>query len=149
MRYICSGCDTTADGPEDGLPDGWYPQISKTLGAIPRCPACSVRNATRIATAAMSTEDIMSAGQDGQATDAVTTAAQNRLKSLISRVQNLREDALVIAADIKEVFDEAKGEGFDVKVMRKLITEMQKDTVQRQEEQALLELYASAVGFRL
>lgn len=149
MRFTCTGCDATAEGPEQGLPDGWYMQISKTMGSIPRCPDCSARNATRIATAALTTEEILSAGQDGVPTDAITTAAQNRLKSLISRIQNLRNDALDIAEDIKAVFDEAKGEGFDAKVMRKLVAEMQKDSVKRQEEQALLELYADAVGFRL
>lgn len=148
-QFTCSSCDTSDYGPADGLPDGWYPQIIEKIGTILRCPTCAERHATRIATSTMTTEEIMSAGQDGEQTDKVTAAAQGRLKSYMERLIRLREEALEVAEDMKEVMAEAKGEGFDNKVMRKLLTEMLKDSVKRQDEKALLELYASAVGFDL
>lgn len=73
-----------------------------------------------------------------------TTA--DRLKSFIMRVERLEEDKKGIADDIKEVLNEAKGEGFDVKVLRKVIALRKKDPEERAEEEELLELYLSAVG---
>jgi len=73
-----------------------------------------------------------------------TTA--DRLKSFIMRIERLEEDKKGIADDIKEVFSEAKGEGFDVKVLRKVIALRKKDPEERAEEEELLELYLSAIG---
>ena len=73
-----------------------------------------------------------------------TTA--DRLKSFIMRVERLEEDKKGIADDIKEVYNEAKGEGFDVKVLRKVIALRKKDPEERAEEEELLELYMSAIG---
>lgn len=78
-QFTCSSCDTMQCGPQNGLPEGWYPQIIERIGTVLRCPSCAERHATRIATSTMTTEQIMSAGQDGEETDAVTTAAQGRL----------------------------------------------------------------------
>lgn len=148
-RFTCDGCDLEATGPVDGLPLGWWTQTSGTLGTLFKCQTCAARSASRIATEHMTTEQIMSAGSDGAQVDEVTAAAQGRLKSYIDRLQRLREDALAVAGDMKDVFADAKGEGFDTKVMRRLLTEMSKDQQKRQEEQTLLELYASAIGFNL
>lgn len=73
-----------------------------------------------------------------------TTA--DRLRSFIQRVERLEEDKKGIADDIKEVFSEAKGEGFDVKVLRKVIALRKKDPEEVAEEEELLELYMSAIG---
>ncbi|MGI9507358.1 MAG: DUF2312 domain-containing protein [Geminicoccaceae bacterium] len=73
-----------------------------------------------------------------------TTA--DRLKNFIMRVERLEEDKKGIADDIKEVYSEAKGEGFDVKVLRKVIALRKKDPEERAEEEELLELYMSAIG---
>ena len=73
-----------------------------------------------------------------------TTA--DRLKSFIMRVERLEEDKQGIADDIKEVYSEAKGEGFDVKILRKVIALRKKDPEERAEEDELLELYMSAIG---
>ncbi len=81
--------------------------------------------------------------------DVITAAAQGRLKSFVERLERLDEDLDVIKSDKKEVFAEAKGEGFDVKTLRKLIAERKKDRVKAAEERALLELYASAIGMDL
>ncbi|MDH3659963.1 MAG: DUF2312 domain-containing protein [Alphaproteobacteria bacterium] len=73
-----------------------------------------------------------------------TTA--DRLKNFIMRVERLEEDKKGIADDIKEVYGEAKGEGFDVKILRKVIALRKKDPEERAEEDELLELYMSAIG---
>ena len=73
-----------------------------------------------------------------------TTA--DRLRSFIHRIERLEEDKKGLADDIKEVFAEAKGEGFDVKVLRRVIALRKKDPEERAEEEELLELYMSAIG---
>lgn len=78
--------------------------------------------------------------------DVLTAAAQGRLKSFIERIERLEEDKAAIAADLKEVYAEAKGEGFDTKVMRKVIRLRKQDRAKRQEEEALIDLYLSAIG---
>ena len=78
--------------------------------------------------------------------DVLTAAAQGRLKSFIERIERLEEDKAAVANDMKEVFSEAKGEGFDVKILRKVIRLRKQDTAKRQEEEALLDLYLSAIG---
>jgi uncharacterized protein (UPF0335 family) len=78
--------------------------------------------------------------------DMLTAAAQGRLKSFIERIERLEEDKAAIANDMKEVFAEAKGEGFDVKILRKVIRLRKQDKVKRQEEEALIDLYLSAIG---
>ena len=78
--------------------------------------------------------------------DVITGAAQTRLRTIIERIERLEEDKAVIANDIKEVYAEAKGEGFDVKILRKVVSIRKKDKVKRDEEDALLDLYMSAIG---
>jgi uncharacterized protein (UPF0335 family) len=78
--------------------------------------------------------------------DVMTATAQGRLKSFIERIERLEEDKAAIAGDMKEVFAEAKGEGFDVKIMRKVIRMRKQDKAKRQEEEALVDLYLSAIG---
>jgi uncharacterized protein (UPF0335 family) len=80
--------------------------------------------------------------------DAVSTesVAADQLKSLIERIERLEEEKAGLAGDIKEVFAEAKGSGFDTKVMRKIISIRKKDHAERQEEDAILELYLQALG---
>ena len=82
-----------------------------------------------------------------------TSSAQNtggvaaeRLRSFIARVERLEEDKANIAHDIKEVYSEAKGEGYDVRVLRKIISIRKRDPRERREEEELLELYLSALG---
>ena len=83
---------------------------------------------------------------DADHADVLTSAAQGRLKSFIERVERLEEDKAAVGNDIKEVFAEAKGEGFDVKILRKVIRLRKQDKVKRQEEEALVDLYLSAIG---
>ena len=69
-----------------------------------------------------------------------------RLKSYLDRIERLEEEKSGIADDIKDIYADAKGTGFDVKTMRKLVRLRKMDAEKRREESELLELYKSAVG---
>lgn len=72
--------------------------------------------------------------------------AGERLKSFIERIERLEEEKQALAGDIKEVFAEAKGEGFDAKIMRQLIRIRKRDQEDLDEEETLLDLYKRALG---
>jgi uncharacterized protein (UPF0335 family) len=82
----------------------------------------------------------------GSAAAGATTIAAERLRSFLERVERLEDEKSTIAADIKEVFAEAKGEGYDTKTLRKVIRLRKMDKAKREEEEALLDLYLSALG---
>jgi len=69
-----------------------------------------------------------------------------RLKSVIERIEKLEEEKSAIASDIKDIYAEAKGTGFDVKTIRKIIRLRKMDVQKRREEDELLDLYKSAIG---
>jgi uncharacterized protein (UPF0335 family) len=75
-----------------------------------------------------------------------TTFAQGQLKALVERIERLEEEKKTIAGDIKEVYAEAKGNGFEVKILRKVISMRKKDLNERQEEEALIDVYMAALG---
>ncbi|MEM1102758.1 MAG: DUF2312 domain-containing protein [Pseudomonadota bacterium] len=83
---------------------------------------------------------------DSSKAGAAGGVAASRLKSFIERIERLEEDKAGVAADIKEVYAEAKGEGYDAKVMRQVIRLRKMDNADRQEQEALLELYLQALG---
>lgn len=72
--------------------------------------------------------------------------AADQLKAFISRIERLEEEKATIAGDIKEVYSEAKGNGFDPKIMRHIVRLRKMDRDDYNEQQALIELYAAAVG---
>lgn len=72
--------------------------------------------------------------------------AAEQLKSIIERVERLQEEKAGIAADIKDIFAEAKGNGYDVKTLRKIISLRKKDAAERDEEEHLLDTYKRALG---
>lgn len=78
--------------------------------------------------------------------DVIGAAAQGRLRTIIERIERLEEDKAVIAGDLKEVYSEAKGEGFSVPILKKIVAFRKKDKVKRTEEEALMDLYLSAIG---
>ncbi|WP_040309024.1 DUF2312 domain-containing protein [Asticcacaulis biprosthecium] len=88
----------------------------------------------------------MAAGETPPADDGITGAAQSRLRTIIERVERLEEDRAVISNDIKEVYSEAKGEGFDTKILKRVVTFRKMDKVKREEEDAVFDLYISAIG---
>ena len=96
-----------------------------------------------------------SATSDGQArpneqaddvTETSQTVAAGQLRAFIERVERLAEEKQTIADDIKEVFAEAKGTGFDTVAMRTIIRERKMDQATRQERETILDLYKSALG---
>ena len=91
-------------------------------------------------------DDASFASSAASEADVLTATAQGRLKSFIERIERLEEDKAAVSNDMKEVFLEAKGEGFDVKILRKVIRLRKQDKVKREEEEALLDLYLSAIG---
>lgn len=72
--------------------------------------------------------------------------AQGQLKTIVERIERLEEEKKSIAGDIKEIYAEAKGNGFDTKVLRKVITLRKKDAAERQEEEAMIDVYLAALG---
>ncbi len=72
--------------------------------------------------------------------------AAAKLKSFVERIERLEAERAELTADIREVFSEAKGSGFDTKIMRQLIRLRKLETADRQEQEELLELYRKALG---
>ena len=68
------------------------------------------------------------------------------LRAFLERIERLEEEKRAIADDIKEVYAEAKGTGFDTKIMRKIISLRRQDRDKRREEEEILDLYLSALG---
>jgi len=83
---------------------------------------------------------------DSSSIDVLNATAQGQLRTIIERIERLEEDKAAISADLKDVFAEAKGNGFDVKTLRKVVRIRKQDRAKRQEEEALLDLYLSAIG---
>ena len=76
----------------------------------------------------------------------ISKTKDDRLKSLIERVERLEEEKNNLLADIKEVFSEAKGLGYDPKIMRKVLIIRKMDIDERLEQEALLDTYRNALG---
>jgi uncharacterized protein (UPF0335 family) len=88
------------------------------------------------------TEKIMA----DEITETSNTVAAGQLRAFIERIERLEEEKKTIADDIKEVFAEAKGTGFDTKAMRTIIRLRKKDQAEREEEESILDLYKAALG---
>ncbi|MFC7378245.1 DUF2312 domain-containing protein [Brevundimonas sp. GCM10030266] len=78
--------------------------------------------------------------------DVLTATAQGKLRSIIDRIERLEEDKAAVATDIKEVLAEAKGDGYDTKIIRQVVRIRRMDKAKRQEAEAILDLYLSALG---
>ena len=72
--------------------------------------------------------------------------AGEHLRAFIERIERLEAEKADLANDIKEVYAEAKGTGFHVKIIRKVISMRKQDSEKRQEEEELLSLYKQAIG---
>lgn len=72
--------------------------------------------------------------------------AAARIRGFVERIQRLEEEKKTIADDIKDVYGEAKGEGFDTKALRKIIAELKQDADERAEFESILDLYRHALG---
>ncbi|HEY1943387.1 MAG TPA: GapR family DNA-binding domain-containing protein [Roseiarcus sp.] len=82
-------------------------------------------------------EDIVASGEE---------VNSGHLKAFIERIERLEEEKKAIADDIKDVYAEAKGNGFDVKIIRKIVSIRKQDRDKRREEEEILELYLAALG---
>ncbi|MEQ8433174.1 MAG: DUF2312 domain-containing protein [Oceanicaulis sp.] len=78
--------------------------------------------------------------------DAIGAAAREQLRQFVARIERLEEEKASLAADIKEVYAEAKSFGYDTKVLRKVVSIRKQDRQEREEMEALLELYLGAIG---
>ena len=74
------------------------------------------------------------------------SVAQDQLRAFIERIERMEEEKAAIAADIKEIYAEANGNGFDTAFLRKIVCIRKQDRNKRAEQRALLELYMSALG---
>lgn len=79
--------------------------------------------------------------------DAIGANARAHLKAFVERIERLEEDKKAVSDDLKEVYAEAKTMGFDTKTLRQVIKVRKIDRNERQEAEALLELYLGAVGY--
>lgn len=77
-----------------------------------------------------------------------TGVAAEELKQFVERIERLEEEKAAIAGDIKDVFAELKGRGFDSKAVRSILRLRKKDQDERREEEAILELYLQALGMQ-
>ena len=75
-----------------------------------------------------------------------TQVAREQLRSIVERIERLEEEKKTISEDIKDVYGEAKANGFDTKILRQVIRIRKQDTAERQEQEALLDLYLHALG---
>jgi uncharacterized protein (UPF0335 family) len=75
-----------------------------------------------------------------------TTIARDQLKAIVERIEHLEEEKQALASDIKDVYAEAKANGFDTKTLRQVIRLRKQDKNERQEAEALLDLYLNALG---
>ena len=85
------------------------------------------------------------ATKNGTSTAAV---AVDQLRSFVERIERLEEEKAALAGDIREVYSEAKGTGFDTKIMRQVVRLRKLDRADFQEREAVLDLYMTALGMR-
>jgi uncharacterized protein (UPF0335 family) len=78
--------------------------------------------------------------------EVLNSTAQSQLCSIVDRVDRLMDDRDAVNTDIKEVFAEAKANGFDSAVLRKVVALLRKDRAKRQEEEAVMDLYLAGLG---
>jgi uncharacterized protein (UPF0335 family) len=75
-----------------------------------------------------------------------TAVSAGQLKSIVERIERLEEEKKAVAEQVREVYAEAKANGFDARTLRKVVSLRKRTTEERQEEEALLDLYLSALG---
>lgn len=85
-------------------------------------------------------------GESGPADPASTNVAAGQLRAIVERIERLEEEKKGISDDIKEIYAEAKGNGFDTKVLRQVVRLRKQDSNERKEMEELLDLYLHALG---
>jgi uncharacterized protein (UPF0335 family) len=87
-----------------------------------------------------------SIGHNSAADAPATKFAKDQLKAIIERIERLEEEKKTISDDIRDVYTEAKGNGFDVKALRTIVRMRKQDAGERAEEETILETYMHALG---
>ncbi|MFA6984589.1 MAG: DUF2312 domain-containing protein [Arenimonas sp.] len=87
-----------------------------------------------------------SIGHNSEAEAPATKFSKDQIRSIIERIERLEEEKKTISDDIKDVYAEAKGNGFDVKALRTIVRMRKQDANERQEAETILELYMQAMG---
>ena len=77
---------------------------------------------------------------------ATTSFAKDQLKSIIERIERLEEEKKTISDDIRDVYAEAKGNGYDTKALRTIVRMRKQDANERAEQETILETYMQALG---
>ena len=75
-----------------------------------------------------------------------TSVAREQLRTIIERIERLEEEKKAISDDIRDIYGEAKGNGFDTKVLRQVVRLRKQDLSERQEQDAIRDLYLNALG---
>jgi uncharacterized protein (UPF0335 family) len=99
-----------------------------------------------MATAANAAATNAAVTNDPSAQDATHRFAKDQLKALVERIERLEEEKKAISDDIRDVYGEAKGNGFDVKALRTVVRLRKQDINERKEQEAILETYLHALG---
>jgi uncharacterized protein (UPF0335 family) len=82
----------------------------------------------------------------GASGGSIDKSAKEQLRTVVERIERLEEEKAALAGDIKDIYAEAKANGFDTKALRKIISLRKKDPAQVSEEEAILDLYRQALG---
>jgi uncharacterized protein (UPF0335 family) len=85
-------------------------------------------------------------GTDTVAAQSLTQSAKEKLRQLVARIEKLEEEKKSISDDIKETYAEAKGTGFDSKVLRQVVRYRKQDRTEREEQETVRDLYLHALG---
>jgi uncharacterized protein (UPF0335 family) len=88
----------------------------------------------------------MSEPSIGHNSEAVTKFAKEQLRSVVERIEKLEEEKKAISDDIRDVYTEAKGNGYDPKVLREVVRLRKQDADERHEHESILDLYKDALG---
>ena len=83
---------------------------------------------------------------DEQKNSQIGGIAADALRQFIERIERLEEEKKALSADIKDVYAQCKSQGFDTKIVRKIVSLRKKDRQEREEEEQILELYLAAIG---
>src|SRR6188508_2499147 len=109
-------------------------------------PECSGRNGGDSLRLVLHEERLMSAVEKEQPEAAKTRFAKDQLKAFVERIERLEEEKKTISDDIRDVYAESKGNGFDVKALRAVIRLRKQDAQERQEHELILDTYLNALG---
>ena len=82
----------------------------------------------------------------GPGHNSATEVAREQLQALVERIERLEEEKAATLSDIRDVYTEGKSAGFDVRALRKIVALRKMDTDERREQEAILDLYKSALG---